>query len=215
MNKQISIKNIGSFLKDGMTIAIGGFMGCGTAHSIVDEIVKTNVKNLTLITTDTARDNYGVGKLIAAKKIKKLYASHIGTNKETQQQVIDGFINIEFVPQGTLAERIRATACGLGGILTQTGLGTEVQDGKQIINVNNKDYILETPLHIDISFLKAHKADKSGNLIYQGSSRNFNVPMAGASKITIVETEEIVEDGQLDPNFIHTPFVYVNHIIKV
>lgn len=214
MDKTININEIGQFLKDGMTISIGGFMGCGNAHNIIDEILKTNVKNLTLIATDTARDNYGIGKLIDDRRITKLLASHIGTNKETQAQVIEGFIELELVPQGTLAERIRATAAGLGGILTQTGLGTEVEIGKEVLNIDGKDYILEKPIHIDVAFIKAYKADKAGNLIYNGSTRNFNIPMAGAAKITIAEVEEIVENGELDPNFIHTPFVYINHIIK-
>jgi len=214
MEKKIAINEIGSFLKDGMTISIGGFMGCGNAHSIIDEILKTDVKNLTLIATDTARDGFGIGKLIDDRRITKLYASHIGTNKETQKQVIEGFIDLELVPQGTLAERIRAAAAGLGGVLTQTGLGTEVQDGKDVINIDGKDYILEKPLHIDLAFIKAYKADKAGNLIYNGSTRNFNVPMAGAATVTIAEVEEIVENGTLNPNFIHTPFVYINHLIK-
>ena len=215
MKKEIPIDRIKDFLHDGMTIAIGGFMGCGNAHKIIDEILKTDVKNLTLVATDTARDNFGIGKLIDNKRIIKLFASHIGTNKETQKQVNENFIEIELIPQGTLAERIRASAAGLGGVLTQTGLGTEVQIGKQIINIDGKDYILEKPIPIDIAFLSAQKSDQLGNLIYNGATRNFNVPMAGAAKITIVEVEEIVENGMLDPNFIHTPFVYVNHIVKV
>lgn len=215
MKKRILLNEIKNFLKDGMTIGIGGFMGCGNAHNIIDEILKTDVKNLTLVATDTARDGYGIGKLIQARKITKLYASHIGTNKETQAQVIEGFIELELVPQGTLAERIRATAAGLGGILTQTGLGTEVQNGKKVIEINGKDYILEEPIHLDLALIKAHKSDEAGNLIYNGSTRNFNVPMAGAAKVTIVEVEEIVQNGELDPNFIHTPFVFINHIVKV
>ena len=214
MEKKISMSEIGSFLKDGMTISIGGFMGCGNAHTIIDEILKTDVKDLTLIATDTARDGYGIGKLIDDRRITKLYASHIGTNKNTQKQVIEGFIDLELVPQGTLAERIRSAAAGLGGVLTQTGLGTEVQEGKDIVTVDGKDYILEKPIHIDVAFIKAYKADNAGNLIYNGATRNFNVPMAGAAKVTIAEVEEIVENGDLNPNFIHTPFVYINHIIK-
>jgi len=215
MDKIISINEVGKFLKDGMTISVGGFMGCGNTHGIIDEILKTDVKNLTLVATDTATDGYGIGRLIDGRRITKLYTSHIGTNKQTQTQVIEGFIDIEFVPQGTLAERIRATAAGLGGVLTQTGLGTEVQIGKKVINIDGKDYILEKPIHIDLAFIKAKKADKAGNLIYNGAARNFNVPMAGAAKISIAEVEEIVENGDLNPNFIHTPFVYINHIIKV
>lgn len=214
MSKIISKHEIENFLKDGMTIAIGGFMGCGNAHFIIDAILKTKVKNLTLVATDTARDDFGIGKLIDARRIIKLYASHIGTNKNTQAQVIEGFIDLELVPQGTLAERIRATSAGLGGILTQTGLGTEVEIGKEIIRVDGKDYILEKPIKIDLALIKAYKADEAGNLIYRGSTRNFNVPMAGAARISIAEVEEIVKIGDLDPNFIHTPFIYINHIIK-
>ena len=214
MGKEIVPSDISKFLKDGMTIAIGGFMGCGNAHNIIDEILKTDVKDLTLVATDTARDDFGIGKLIAQRRITKLYASHIGTNKQTQAQVIEGFLDLELVPQGTLAERIRVTAAGLGGVLTQTGLGTEIAVGKEIITIDNKEYLLEKPIQIDLALIKAYKADKSGNLIYNGSTRNFNVPMAGAAKITIAEVEEIVENGELDPNFIHTPFLYIQHIIK-
>lgn len=214
MEKQIQIHQISEFLKDGMTIAIGGFMGCGNAHNIIDEILKTNVKNLTLIATDTARDGYGIGRLIDDRRITKLLASHIGTNKETQKQVIEGFIDLELVPQGTLAERIRASAAGLGGVLTQTGLGTEVEIGKEVITIDGKDYILELPIKIDLAFISAQKADEAGNLVFNGATRNFNVPMAGAAKVTIAEVEEIVKNGELDPNFIHTPFIYINHIIK-
>jgi len=214
MNKIISKKEIKNFLKDGMTIAIGGFMGCGNAHNIIDEILKTDVKNLTLIATDTASDGFGIGKLIDARRIVKLFASHIGTNKATQSQVIEGFIDLELVPQGTLAERLRAASAGLGGILTKTGIGTEVQEGKKLININGEDFILEKPIFIDVAFIKAQKADKLGNLVYNGSTRNFNTAMAGAAKITIAEVEEVVENGDLNPNFIHTPFVYINHILK-
>lgn len=215
MDKKIEISEIGKFLKDGMTISIGGFLGCGNAHNIIDEILKTDVKDLTLVATDTFFEGEGVGKLITNKRVSKLMASHIGTNKDTQQQVNDGFIEVELVPQGTLAERLRSAAAGLGGVLTRTGLGTLVQEGKDIVTVDGKEYILEKPIHIDLAILKAHKSDKAGNLLYKGATRNFNVPMAGAAKITIAEVEEIVEDGELDPSFVHTPFVYINHIVKV
>jgi acetate CoA/acetoacetate CoA-transferase alpha subunit len=189
-------------------------MGSGNTHKIIDEILKSDVKNLTLVATDTARDGFGIGKLIDAKKISKLYASHIGTNKETQKQVIEGFIDLEFVPQGSLAERIRASAAGLGGVLTKTGLGTEIAIGKEVIKIQGQEYLLELPIKIDLSLIKAHKADKAGNLIYKGSTKNFNMPMASAGTISIAEVDEIVENGELDPNFIHTPFIYINHIIK-
>ncbi|MBU0923597.1 CoA transferase subunit A [bacterium] len=214
MGKVIEMSEIGKFLKDGMTISIGGFLGCGNAHNIIDEILKTNVKNLTLVSSDTVKDGQGIGKLIADNRISKLMATHIGTNKDTQRQVNEGLIELELIPQGTLAERLRSAAAGLGGVLTRTGLGTLVQEGKEVIHIDGKDYILEKPIHLDLAIVKAQKADKSGNLIYNGATRNFNVPMAGAAKVTIAEVEEIVENGELNPNFIHTPFVYINHIVK-
>lgn len=214
MGKVIEMSEIGKFLKDGMTISIGGFLGCGNAHNIIDEILKTNVKNLTLVSSDTVKDGQGIGKLIADNRISKLMATHIGTNKDTQRQVNEGLIELELIPQGTLAERLRSAAAGLGGVLTRTGLGTLVQEGKEVIHIDGKDYILEKPIHLDLAIIKAQKADKSGNLIYNGATRNFNVPMAGAAKVTIAEVEEIVENGELNPNFIHTPFVYINHIVK-
>jgi acetate CoA/acetoacetate CoA-transferase alpha subunit len=214
MGKVIEMSEIGKFLKDGMTISIGGFLGCGNAHNIIDEILKTNVKNLTLVSSDTVKDGQGIGKLIADNRISKLMATHIGTNKDTQRQVNEGLIELELIPQGTLAERLRSAAAGLGGVLTRTGIGTLVQEGKEVIHIDGKDYILEKPIHLDLAIVKAQKADKSGNLIYNGATRNFNVPMAGAAKVTIAEVEEIVENGELNPNFIHTPFVYINHIVK-
>lgn len=214
MGKVIEMSEIGKFLKDGMTISIGGFLGCGNAHNIIDEILKTNVRNLTLVSSDTVKDGQGIGKLIADNRISKLMATHIGTNKDTQRQVNEGLIELELIPQGTLAERLRSAAAGLGGVLTRTGLGTLVQEGKEVIHIDGKDYILEKPIHLDLAIVKAQKADKSGNLIYNGATRNFNVPMAGAAKVTIAEVEEIVENGELNPNFIHTPFVYINHIVK-
>lgn len=214
MEKTIDMSEIRKFLKDEMIISIGGFFGCGNAHNIIDEILKTDVKNLTVVASDTFIDGKGIGKLIADNRISKLMASHVGTNKETQKQINEGLIELELIPMGTLAERLRSASAGLGGVLTRTGLGTLVQEGKDIVTVDGKDYILEKPIFIDLAILKAQKSDKAGNLIYNGSSRNFNVPMAGAANITIAEVEEIVEVGELNPNFVHTPFVYVDYLIK-
>lgn len=214
MNKQIDITQIGDYIEDGMTIAVGGFLGCGNAHNIIDEILKTDVKNLILVSSDTSFAEQGVGKLISSKRVAKIYASHIGTNKDTQQQINDGLLEVELVPQGTLAERLRSATAGLGGVLTKTGLGTLVQDGKDVINVDGQDFLLEKPIYLDLAILKAHQSDQSGNLIYKGASRNFNVPMAGAAKVTIAEVEEIVENSDMNPASIHTPFIYINHIIK-
>ncbi|WP_121628325.1 CoA transferase subunit A [Poseidonibacter antarcticus] len=214
MDKELDITEVGKFLKDGMTIGIGGFLGCGNAHNIIDEILKTDVKNLTLVATDTFFEAQGIGKLITEKRVSKLMASHIGTNKDTQKQVNEGFIELELVPQGTLAERLRSATAGLGGVLTQTGIGTFVQEGKTTISIDGKDYILEKPIYLDLAIVKAQIGDRAGNLVYHGATSNFNVPMAGAAKVTIAEVEELVENGEIDPHTIHTPFVYINHIIK-
>lgn len=214
MNKQIDITQIGDYIKDGMTIAVGGFLGCGNAHNVIDEILKTDVKKLILVSSDTCFAEEGVGKLISNKRVSKIYASHIGTNKDTQQQINDGLLEVELVPQGTLAERLRSATAGLGGVLTKTGLGTLVQEGKDVINIDGQDFLLEKPIYLDLAILKAYQSDQSGNLIYKGASRNFNVPMAGAAKITIAEVEEIVENADMNPASVHTPFMYINHIIK-
>ncbi len=212
MKKEIDISRIGEFLKDGMTISLGGFFGCGAPHHIIDEIVKTGVKELTVVSSDTYIDGEGAGKLVLANQISKLIASHIGTNKYTQKRVNEGFIELELIPQGTFIEKFRAASGGLGGVLTPTGLGTLMQEGREVITIDGKDYILEKPMHVDLAIIKAHKSDKLGNLIYNKSARNFNVAMAGAGTVTIAEVEEIVEE--LDPNFIHTPFVYVDYVVK-
>jgi len=214
MKKEIDISRVGEFLKDGMTISLGGFFGCGAPHHIIDEIVKTGVKDLVLVSSDTYIDGEGAGKLVSSNQISKLIASHIGTNKYTQKRVNEGFIELELIPQGTFIEKFRAATAGLGGVLTPTGLGTLAQEGRRVINVDGKDYILEKPIQVDLAIIKAYKSDEIGNLIYNKSARNFNVVMAGAAKMTIAEVEEIVEVGELDPNFIHTPFVYVDYIVK-
>lgn len=215
MDKQILLSELAPHIKSGMTISIGGFMGCGSPHNLIEELLKLDVKDLTLVTNDTAFYSFGVGRIIDKKIVKKILTSHIGTNKQTQEQVADGSLELELIPQGTLAERLRAATAGLGGVLTQTGLGTEVQEGKDIIIVNGEDYILEKPIHVDVALIKGYKADKSGNLVYDAAARNFNVAMAGAATITIAEVEEIVDFGELDPNNIHTPFIYVNKIVRL
>ena len=213
-NKQISLEETKRFFHNNMTVFVGGFMGCGTAHDIIDEIVKSKVSNLTLITSDTAFIAHGVGKLIDARLVTKLIASHIGTNEETQKQIKEGFIQAQLVPQGTLVERIRLAKAGLGGVLTPTGIGTTAQEGKKIICVQDREYILETPLCADLALIQACKADTAGNLSYNGSARNFNTTMAGAAKMTLVQADEIVQEGELNSNYIHTPFVFVDYIVR-
>ena len=214
MSKFISIEEAVSKVKDGMTIMVGGFLANGTPNRIIDALAKSGVKNLTLICNDTAYPDKGVGQLIANKQVKKLFVSHIGTNPHTSEQMNSGELGIEFCPQGTLAERVRAGGCGLGGILTQTGMGTIVAEGKQIVNVDGKDYLLEKPLRADIALVGASLGDKSGNLVYRGTSQNFNPLMASAADLVIAEVNELVEVGEIAAENVKTPSIMVDFIVK-
>lgn len=214
MNKVTIRQEIINYFSDGQTLMIGGFLAVGTPESLVDAIVERKVKDLAIICNDTGFIDKGTGKLVVNKQIKKLIASHIGTNPETGRQMNAGEIEVELVPQGTLAERIRCAGAGLGGVLTPTGVGTIVEEGKEKININGKAYLLETPLFADIALIKAAKADTFGNLLYSGSARNFNPLMAMAAKLVIAEVEEIVEVGSLDPNEVMTPGIFIDKIIK-
>jgi 3-oxoacid coA-transferase, A subunit len=214
MSKFISIEEAVSKVKDGMTIMVGGFLANGTPNKIVDALAKSGVKNLTLICNDTAYPDKGVGQLIANKQVKKLFVSHIGTNPHTSEQMNSGELEIEFCPQGSLAERVRAGGCGLGGILTQTGMGTIVAEGKQIVNVDGKDYLLEKPLRADIALIGASLGDKAGNLVYRGTSQNFNPLMASAADLVIAEINELVEVGEIAAENVKTPSIMVDFIVK-
>ncbi|WP_455509175.1 CoA transferase subunit A [Butyricimonas paravirosa] len=214
MSKFISIEEAVSKVKDGMTIMVGGFLANGTPNKIVDALAKSGVKNLTLICNDTAYPDKGVGQLIANKQVKKLFVSHIGTNPHTSEQMNSGELEIEFCPQGSLAERVRAGGCGLGGILTQTGMGTIVAEGKQIVNVDGKDYLLEKPLRADIALVGASLGDKAGNLVYRGTSQNFNPLMASAADLVIAEINELVEIGEIAAENVKTPSIMVDFIIE-
>ena len=214
MSKFISIEEAVSKVKDGMTIMVGGFLANGTPNKIVDALAKSGVKNLTLICNDTAYPDKGVGQLIANKQVKKLFVSHIGTNPCTSEQMNSGELEIEFCPQGSLAERVRAGGCGLGGILTQTGMGTIVAEGKQIVNVDGKDYLLEKPLRADIALVGASLGDKAGNLVYRGTSQNFNPLMASAADLVIAEINELVEVGEIAAENVKTPSIMVDFIIE-
>ena len=214
MSKFISIEEAVSKVKDGMTIMVGGFLANGTPNKIVDALAKSGVKNLTLICNDTAYPDKGVGQLIANKQVKKLFVSHIGTNPHTSEQMNSGELEIEFCPQGSLAERVRAGGCGLGGILTQTGMGTIVAEGKQIVNVDGKDYLLEKPLRADIALVGASLGDKAGNLVYRGTSQNFNPLMASAADLVIAEVKELVEVGEIAAENVKTPSIMVDFIVK-
>lgn len=214
MSKFISIEEAVSKVKDGMTIMVGGFLANGTPNKIVDALAKSGVKNLTLICNDTAYPDKGVGQLIANKQVKKLFVSHIGTKPHTSEQMNSGELEIEFCPQGSLAERVRAGGCGLGGILTQTGMGTIVAEGKQIVNVDGKDYLLEKPLRADIALVGASLGDKAGNLVYRGTSQNFNPLMASAADLVIAEINELVEVGEIAAENVKTPSIMVDFIIE-
>ena len=213
MDKVISIGQAVSLVKDGDTVMVGGFMGNGTPEKLLDALIAAGRKDMTLICNDTAMPEKGVGKLVVNKQFRKIISTHIGLNKETGRQMSSGETEVDLVPQGTLAERIRAAGFGLGGILTPTGIGTLVEEGKEKISVDGKAYLLEKPLFADVALLYAHKVDRNGNMVYKGSENNFNNIMASAAKVTIVEAGDLVEAGQLDPNTVMTPGVFVKHIV--
>jgi acetate CoA/acetoacetate CoA-transferase alpha subunit len=206
-------------VREGQSVHVGGFLGCGSPDAILAELVKAGAKGLTLVCNDTAvldEKNAritGVAPLIKAKCFSKVIVSHIGTNPETQRQMNAGELEVTLVPQGTLAERVRAAGAGLGGILTPTGVGTEVEQGKQKILLGDKAYLLEEALPGDVALLKAKRADKAGNLVYSKTARNFNPLMATACKLVIVEVEELVEIGDIDPDQVHTPSIFVDYIV--
>lgn len=214
MAKIITSKQAAEMIKPKDRIMIGGFLAVGAPETIIDELVKKNTQDLHLIVIASDYETKGVGKLIANKQVKSAQVSHLGTNREIQAQMNSGFINIELVPQGTLMERVRAAGAGLGGILTQTGLGTLAQEDKPVIESDGTLYILEKPIKADFALIKAHKADKIGNLIYTKTARNSNPIMAMAGKITIAEVDEIVEVGDLSPEEIVTPGVFVDYLVK-
>ena len=197
-----------------MTIHVGGFLACGTPESIVTALVEKGVKDLTIVCNDTAFVDKGVGRLIVNNQVKKVIASHIGTNPETGKKMQAGEIEVELVPQGTLAERVRAAGYGLGGILTPTGVGTIVQEGKQVINVDGKDYLLEKPIKADVALILGTTVDEMGNVICAKTTKNFNPLMATAADLVIVEAAEIVPFGSLDPDNLDISRIFVNYIVK-
>lgn len=213
MNKLITIDDAIAKIKDGSVIMVGGFMASGTPPRIIDALIKANVQDLTIICNDTGFPDQGVGRLVSNHQVKKVITSHIGTNPATQEQLNSGELEVKFVPQGTLAEQIRAGGAGLGGFLTPTGLGTMVAEGKQVLNVDGKDYLLEKPLRADIALLGASIGDHEGNLIYLGNSQNFNPLMATATDMVIAEVEKLVETGKICMEHVHTPGIFVDYIV--
>lgn len=214
MNKLISMEQALTHIDSGCTLMINGFMGCKNPFGLIDGLLEKGVTDLTLIANDTAVPGMGIGKLVTARRIKKLIASHIGLNPETGRAIHDGEIEVELVPQGTLAERIRCGGAGIGGFLTPTGLGTEVEAGKQKLTIDGVEYLLELPLKADVAILHGSIVDKAGNVFYRGTTQNFSPMMAMAAKTVIVEAEEIVEIGEMDPEHVMTPGIFVDFIVR-
>ncbi|MDR0498982.1 MAG: CoA transferase subunit A [Holophagales bacterium] len=216
----ISAQEAAAKVKEGDTLLVAGFLGCGSPHTVIHALKAAALKQMTLVCNDTSiydlktGNIVGVAHLVGGKLFKKIITTHIGLNQETQRQMNEGEIQVVLVPQGTLVEQIRAGGAGLGGILTPTGVGTEVEQGKQVIDVNGRSYLLELPLRGNVALIKAKVADRAGNLIYSATARNFNPIMATAADLVIAEAEEIVEIGELDPDAVHTPSVFVDFLVK-
>ena len=200
-------------LKDGQKIAVGGFGLCGIPEALILAIKELGAQNLTAISNNAGVDEFGLGILLQSRQVKKMVASYVGENKEFERQYLSGELELEFTPQGTLAEKLRAGGCGIPAFFTKTGVGTLVADGKEEKVFDGERYIMERSIVSDISIVKAWKADRSGNLVYRYTARNFNPVVAMAGKITVAEVEEIVENGELDPDQIHTPGIYVHRLV--
>ncbi|TMW70262.1 CoA transferase subunit A [Alteribacter natronophilus] len=208
-----SFEDAVSEIRDGSTIMVGGFGLCGIPENLIRALRETGVKNLTIISNNCGVDDWGLGLLLENKQIDKIYASYVGENKEFERQVLNGELEVELVPQGTLAERIRAGGAGIPAFYTPAGVGTKVAEGKEVRMFNGKEYLLEEAFQADFSLVRAYKGDHHGNLVYRKTARNFNPMIAAAGKVTIAEVEELVETGELDPESIHTPSIYVNKLI--
>jgi acetate CoA/acetoacetate CoA-transferase alpha subunit len=213
VGKTVKVADAIAAIPHGASLMIGGFMGVGTPRRLIDELVRQGKGGLTVIANDTARPDVGIGKLISARLVRRLVTSHIGTNPETQQQMLAGEIDVELVPQGTLAERIRAGGHGLGGVLTPTGVGTPVELSKRTLEIDGRLFLLEKPLRADVALINARRADHLGNLAYAMTARNFNPLMAMAAALVIAEPQEIVPVGALAPDDVMTPAVLVDQLV--
>lgn len=201
-------------IKSGMTLMLGGFGLCGIPENCISALVEMKVNDLTCISNNAGVDDFGLGLLLKQRQIKKMISSYVGENDEFERQMLSGELEVELIPQGSLAERCRAGGAGIPAFFTPAGYGTEVGEGKEVREFNGKPHILEQALLADFAIVKAWKGDTAGNLIYKGTARNFNPPMAMAGKITIAEVEELVQPGELDPNHVHTPGIFVQRIFK-
>jgi 3-oxoacid CoA-transferase subunit A len=204
---------LADIVRDGQTIAVGGFGLCGIPEALIAALRDSGVKNLTAISNNAGIDGAGLGQLLATRQIRKMIASYVGENKEFERQYLAGELEIEFTPQGTLAEKLRAGGAGIPAFFTKTGIGTVVAEGKDVREFDGEQYVMERALVPDISIVKAYKADKAGNLVYRATARNFNPNVAMAGKITVVEVEEIVEVGEIDPDHVHTPGIFIHRIV--
>ncbi|MBN2420457.1 MAG: CoA transferase subunit A [Deltaproteobacteria bacterium] len=213
-NKVVSVNEAVDKITDGSSIMVGGFLSVGAPLAIVDAILERGIKDLTLIANDTSITGLGISRLIAARLVKKVIASHIGTNPETGKQMMEGTLEVELVPQGSLAEKIRAAGAGLGGVLTPTGVGTEAAEGKQTMIIEGKEYIVELPIRADFAILGGSIVDTFGNTFYNKTTRNFNPVMAMAADTVIVQTRKLVEAGELDANHVMTPGIFVDYIVR-
>jgi 3-oxoacid CoA-transferase subunit A len=215
MNKVLqSAAEAVALIPDGATVMCGGFGLCGLPETLIKALHDRGTRDLTIISNNPGVDDFGVGMLVRKKQVRKIFASYVGENKEFERQAIAGEIEYTLVPQGTLAERIRAAGAGIGGFFTPTGYGTIVAEAKETRVIDGRHYVLELPLHADFALIKAFKGDTRGNLIYRKTARNFNPVMATAAKVTLAEVEEIVQPGQLDADAIATPGIYVAHILR-
>ena len=216
LNKVLSDPSaaLDGLLFDGMTLAVGGFGLCGIPEQLIIALRDSGVKNITVVSNNAGIDDWGLGLLLQTRQIKKMVSSYVGENAEFERQFMSGELELEFCPQGTLAERLRAGGAGIPGFYTPTGVGTIVADGKEHKDFDGRTYVLERGIRADVSLVKAFKADRSGNLVYRKTARNFNPMIATCGKVTVAEVEQIVEIGELDPECVHTPGIFVQRIVK-
>ncbi|MDY7544763.1 CoA transferase subunit A [Glaciimonas sp. Gout2] len=208
-----AISALAGIVSDGQTVAVGGFGLCGIPEALIAALRDSGVQNLTAISNNAGVDGFGLGQLLTTRQIKKMIASYVGENKEFERQYLAGELELEFTPQGTLAEKLRAGGSGIPAFFTKTGVGTLIAEGKEVREFDGEKYIMERSLVADISLVKAYKADRSGNLVYNKTARNFNPNVAMAGKITVVEVEHLVEVGEIDPDEVHTPGIFVHRIV--
>jgi len=215
MNKELaSAEAAVAQIPDGATIMMGGFGLCGIPENLIRALHARGTRQLTVISNNAGVDDFGIGILLRARQIAKMIATYVGENKEFERQFLGGELEVELVPQGTFAERIRAAGAGIGGFFTPTGYGTLATEGKETRVIDGKPYVLEPPIHADFAFVRARRGDRAGNLVYRRTARNFNPVMATAARVTIAEVEELVEPGQIDPDQVATPGIFVRHVVQ-